>query len=67
MAAPLSTRLILPGLLGLGLWLGGCAHQPATGPSAHPPSSTEPASPQRAPASGPRRYVLNKTLDLIPG
>lgn len=65
MTPPRPAHLLLPALLGLGLLLGGCAHQPATTPTARPPAASEPATPERAPVSGPRRYVLDEALNQL--
>lgn len=60
-----TTCHVLPRLLWLGLLLGGCAHQPATVPTAQPPGSTAPMPQERAPVSGPRRYVLDEALNML--
>jgi cell wall-associated NlpC family hydrolase len=60
MAARIPTPL--PGLLLLGMLVGGCAHQPASQPVERPPASS---APERSPVAGPRRYVLDEALNML--
>lgn len=57
-----TTRL---GVLLIGLFLGGCAHTPPPAPVQRMPESSAPDARERAPVSGPRRYVLNGALDML--
>ncbi len=46
-------------------WLVGCAHQPSSVSLEKAPGAAVPSVRERAPVSGPRRYVLNEALEML--